>query len=129
MKDKLPLSVALAGISLCLAVWLFQATPILLQALGPLLPLLAQFLAAFGLLTLIILVCLLLSATFATLDDRIHFYRTRRRYREIQLRLQWHQMVRQLPRYYRDQGIADTYLKALHNRLFDMPLRKKDKAH
>ncbi len=129
MKDKLPLSVALAGIALCLAVWLFQATPTLLQALGPLLPPFAQFLAAFGLLTLIVFVCLLLSWAFAALNDRYHFYRTRRHYREIQLRLQWHHLVRQLPRYYRDQGIADTYLKALHNHLFDTPSRKKDKAH
>jgi hypothetical protein len=125
MKYQLPFAVALAGIALCIAVWLFRATPILLNALGPLLPLFALFLAVFGTLSLIVFVCLALSWAFAALDDRIHLYRTRRRYREMQLRSQWHDIVRRLPAYYRRQGIADAYLNALQNSLFDPLPRKK----
>lgn len=125
MKYQLPFAVALAGIALCIAVWLFRATPILLNALGPLLPLFALSLAIFSTLSLIVFACLALRWAFTALDDRIHLYHTRRRYREMQLRSQWHDIVSRLPAYYRRRGIADAYLNMLQNSLFNLSPHKK----
>ena len=79
-------SIWLGGGILCLLVFIYQATPILLNALdiqarqG-----LAVFLIFFGCAILLAWIVFFFSEQFEKIKDRRHFYRTRQRQREIDM--------------------------------------------
>ncbi len=89
----------LTGGVLCLMVFVYQATPILLGALDPswLQPT-GIFLIFFGLCTLSVCVIFLFLWLFVELDDRHHFLQIRRRTREMDV-LSREQEVNHLHKY------------------------------
>ncbi len=110
------------------AAFVLQATPVFLHALGPSLTPCAEFFVFFCLLSLIVGVCLLFTWAFDELHDRHHLHQTKQQYRELQLWHQRQQVIRTLPRPFKQNALTHAYLHVLSHFPFESKGHGRDKT-
>ena len=81
-------TITLLGVIVWGGIYLWQATPMLMLALGPEAPLIAAFWAVLFLGSAFLFVCAALVWLWIMLNDQHHLYETKKRYREENLHQQ-----------------------------------------
>ncbi len=137
-EGDFPLALLVSGIIACIALFIFQATPIFLHGLGWMFPLYAVFSTTLFLLVFIVTICLFFAFMVEELYDRHDLHTTKSRYRRIKLmhyrkrlmleqrRPSQEQAMQTLPRPTRKhQALIHAYLHVLTH----FPFKKQDRGH